>query len=771
MGWFKKIQLRVSPLHQLKQHPGPDGSTEYQSEGEDPQFDLQPMEGFSKILPGWHVFTADMVLLEGGLVTPCFYPDYGEGLSEATRIDLPEPDARGRIKAVVLIKGRLRSLRFDPTIHPARFSIQSLSIRKLSRLGALLKMLHGIHRGAARELDEHGGAFGALRVFLRHAFRGEVTLGGDHVAQLYKEVTINNEYGYMHWAALFDARTAAKKEQERLRITALKQRPLISIVLPTHETALPFLRKCIESVCNQTYPYWQLCIADDASSPPVRHVLQEYADSDPRIVLHLRNQHGHIAKTSNDALGCVSGEYVGFLDHDDMLAPGALTEVAMAIVQNQHGRLFYSDEDKVDESGNRYDPHFKPAWNPELLLSQNYICHFLVVHTALVREVGGFRAGFEGAQDHDLILRCTEKLQRHQIVHIPKVLYHWRATAGSTALGHGEKNYAQEAGRLAVQQHLARTGEAAEVDSLPSGYYSARRKLPVDAPLATIVIPSRDQKQMLSACIDSILSKTEYPNYHIVVVDNGSVESDARSYLAELRGNPRVTVVDYAVPFNFSAIINRGVRHAQGGLLCVLNNDVEVITPGWLDEMAVHALRPEVGVVGCMLYYPDDTVQHAGVVLGIGGVAGHVHSRLIRGGGGYMGRAHIAQNLSAVTGACMVMRREVFDQAGGFDEGMPVAFNDIDFCLRLLQLGYLNVWTPRAELYHHESASRGAEDTPSKIARFNLETSAMKRRWGSVLRKDPAYNPNLSLDGSHFELAFPPRVAGDIIARSLAPRP
>ena len=745
-----------------------DGSTEYESVGDDPQFNLNATTSVSGIRPGWQLFSARVQMVEGELISPCFYPDYGEGLSEGNRIDLPEPDAEGRIEGVVLIKGRLRSLRFDPSIHPGRFRIHSLSIRRLSRLGALLRMLQRIHSGSGKQVDESGGALGALLVFLRHASRGRLTTGADHVVQRYREAMRNNAHGYAHWAALFDPRTPVKQEQERQRIIALQRQPLISIVLPTHETPVHFLRKCIDSVLGQAYSNWQLCIADDASSPAVRHVLREYADSDSRIVLHVRDEHGHIVKTSNDALKYVSGEYVGFLDHDDKLADGALTEIAAAIADNPEGRLFYSDEDKVDESGNRYDPHFKPAWNPELLLSQNYICHFLVVQAALVREVGGFRTGFEGAQDHDLVLRCTERLQAHQIVHIPKVLYHWRAIAGSTALGHGEKNYAQEAGRMAVEQHLARKGEGASVECLSSGYYSVKRKLPADTPLVTIVIPSRDQKHLLSACIDSILSKTDYPNYRIVIVDNGSLESDAVAYLAGLRNHPLVTVIDYAVPFNFSAIVNHGVSHASGELLCVLNNDIEVITPGWLGEMVVQALRPEVGVVGCMLYYPDNTVQHAGVVLGIGGVAGHVHSRLIRGDGGYFGRAHIAQNFSAVTGACMVVRRQVFERVGGFDEGIPVAFNDIDFCLRIVQCGYFNVWTPRAELYHHESASRGAENTPEKIVRFNLETSAMMRRWGKVLKQDPAYNPNLSLDSSHFELAFPPRLASNVIARSLA---
>ncbi|MGH8060854.1 MAG: glycosyltransferase family 2 protein [Pseudoxanthomonas sp.] len=753
--WSRKIRLRLDPIHQLGSQASADDIVEYRAEGQDPQFNATPEAGLSALVPGWYQLSIQLQLLDGEIITPCFYPDYGEGLSEATRIDLPEPDDDGRIRCVVLFKGRLRALRFDPTIHRAHFRMEQPRLKRISRPWALLQMLRGIQDVTDRMFWED--AIGALVEFCRLAVKGRISQGADRLVARYQEVHRQQAHGYTHWIALFDSPSPARLERARLRIEGLVRRPLLSLLLPTHNTPVALLRKCIDSVRDQVYENWELCIADDASSASVRRVLNEYAAKDPRIKLHLRAHHGHICEASNDALGLATGEYLGFLDHDDELSPEALGEMVMAIEANPDARLFYSDEDKIDESGKRFDPHFKPAWSPDLLRSQNYLCHFVVLETQLVRMVGGLRPGFEGAQDHDLLLRCVEKLRHDQVVHIPKVLYHWRATAGSTALGGEQKPYSLEAGRRAVEQHLARTGATATVEVTQGGYYNVRRKLDRAAPAVTIVIPTRDRKYLLSACVESILEKTDYPNYHIVVVDNGSVDDDARQYLAELHENPRITVLAYAAPFNFSAIINHAVRHANGEVLCILNNDVEVITRGWLDEMVAEALRPEVGVVGCMLYYPDNTIQHAGVVLGIGGVAGHVHSRLHKGANGYLGRAAVKQNFTALTGACIVLRREVFKEVSGLDESLPVAFNDIDFCMRVARKGYLNVWTPNAELYHHESASRGLENTPEKRARFDLEVSAMQRRWAAQLQQDPAYNPNLTLDGCHFELAFPPR--------------
>jgi GT2 family glycosyltransferase len=380
-----------------------------------------------------------------------------------------------------------------------------------------------------------------------------------------------------------------------------------------------------------------------------------------------------------------------------------------------------------------------------------------VIRTALVRAVGGFRKGFEGSQDHDLILRCTERLAPGQIHHVPKVLYHWRAIEGSTALVREAKDYASAAGVRAVADHLLRTGRDAETEELPHGHYRVRWRLPQGAPKVSIIIPTRDRVELLRVCVQSIRKITQYPDYEIVIVDNQSAEPETLAYLDTLRHESGIRVLPYDAPFNYSAINNRAASQCSGALLCLLNNDIEVIRPDWLSEMVGQALRPEVGAVGAMLYYPDGTIQHAGVILGVGGVANHAFLGQPAGSPGHGARALVTQDLSAVTGACMVMRRDVYERVGGLDEQLRVAFNDIDFCLRVQQAGYRVVWTPFAELCHHESASRGNDDTPEKRQRFVNEVEFMQQRWGEELLHDPAYNPNLSLESPNFDLAFPPR--------------
>ncbi|MBF6025826.1 glycosyltransferase family 2 protein [Lysobacter niastensis] len=752
LGRFRGIGLELHAQNQLRIDDAARGAGRYESLGEDPQFDVRVAGGVGRLAAGWYLLTGHCQVKDGEIIAPCFYPDYGEGQSEATRIDLAEPDSEGRLRSLVLIKRRLRMLRLDPTIHRATFEISGLRLRRISRPQAMLEMLRGIGRSPCRSAD----AKPALAAFLRQAFRGRLSAGADMLHRRYLEAQRETDRGYQQWTALFGARAGMRRTFERAQ--ALSRHPVISIVVPVHNTPPALLHSCIDSVLSQSYPHWQLCIVDDVSShAPVRELLAQYAQKDARIQVRYRTEHGHICASSNDAIAMAEGEYVGFLDHDDELSPDALYEVAKALHEHPDAHLIYSDEDKIDEAGRRFDPHFKPAWNPDLLRALNYVCHFTVIRADLVRRVRGLRAGFEGAQDHDLVLRCTEHLQREQIVHIPKVLYHWRAIPGSTAMGVSNKPYALEAGRRAVEEHYTRIGRPCRVEITADGHYRGQWLASADTPKVSIIIPTRDKVELLRTCIDSIFEKTTYPDYDLVVVDNGSIEADAKAYLEQLRGHERVTVLDYAAPFNYSAIINHAVARTTADIVCLLNNDIEVITPQWLDHLAAHAARPEVGVVGAMLYYPNDTIQHAGVVLGIGGVAGHVHARMERGTGGYIGRAGVTHNLTAVTGACMVMRRSVFDEVEGMDESLPVAFNDVDLCIRIHKRGYDNVWTPQSELYHHESASRGIEDTPEKQARFALEADRMKRKWGEYLRHDPAYNPNLSLDSCSFDLAFPPR--------------
>lgn len=570
---------------------------------------------------------------------------------------------------------------------------------------------------------------------------------------------LSNSYpgnNFSEWARVFDTPSEAELSRQRHKAAALPDAPLISVLMPTYNTPEIWLRRAIESVLAQSWPHWELCIADDASTEPhVRTVLEEYRRRDARIKVVLRECNGHISAASNSALELALGDFIALLDHDDELPPDALYWVAGEIAEHPDAMLIYSDEDKIGTDGERKEPYFKPDWNPDLFLSQNMVSHLGVYQTALVRELGGFREGYEGSQDYDLALRVTERAQPGQIRHIPRVLYHWRTIAGSTSLGGGEKSYATDAALRAISSHLARGHIAAEARAMDGpGMYRVRYALPAAPPLVSLIIPTRNGLELLRHCVDCIRTKTRYPNYEILIVDNGSDDPATLEYLEALEGQTRI--LRDPRPFNYSALNNAAVRQARGELIGLLNNDLEVISPDWLDEMVSHARRPGIGAVGARLWYPDDTLQHGGVIL-VGGVAAHAHRLVPKGSAGYGGRAILIQNFSAVTAACMVLRKDIFEQAGGFDENLVVTFNDVDLCLKIQALGYRNLWTPYAELYHHESATRGHDNTPEKTERFADEVRQMKKRWGDLLRNDPAYNPNLTLDREDFSLAWPPR--------------
>lgn len=569
---------------------------------------------------------------------------------------------------------------------------------------------------------------------------------------------------YEHWVREFDTPTAATLDALRARAAALRDAPLISVLMPVFNPAECWLDRAIASVRAQVYPHWELCIADDASTlPHVRAVLERHAREEPRIKLCFRPENGHISAASNSALALATGATCALFDHDDELAPHALYCVAETLLAHPDAELIYSDEDKIDETGLRFDPHFKPAWNPDLLTSQNYVSHLATLRTATVRALGGFRPGFEGAQDWDLFLRVTAQARADRIHHVPRVLYHWRAVEGSTAMQLQEKDYAVQAARRALEEHFARRGEPATLHLITGTHWHVRRPRPSPAPLVTLVIPTRNGRELLATCLESILAKTDYPNFEILLADNDSDDPALFAYYEELKARlpGRFEVLPCPGPFNYAAINNRAVRHAHGDLIGLLNNDLEATHPEWLDELVAHAVRPDIGCVGTRLLYPDGHVQHAGVITGLGGVAGHAFKGYTRDEPGTpQFRPHLAHNVSAVTAACLLVRREVYLRARGLDEsGLAVAFNDVDFCLKVQALGLRNLYTPFAELVHHESASRGAEDTPEKIRRFQAEIDVVKARWGEQLLHDPAYNPNLTLDAEDFGLAYPPRVA------------
>jgi O-antigen biosynthesis protein len=575
--------------------------------------------------------------------------------------------------------------------------------------------------------------------------------------KLAKAVHFNGTYS--EWINSYDSLNELTRNRIRKKILHLPQKPLISIVLPVYNPPTEFLSDAIDSVLKQLYPYWELCIADDASTDPdIISLLANYARKDDRIKVLFRKENGHISKASNSALGLATGDFVALLDHDDKLSEHALYFIAEAINQNPKASLIYSDEDKIDESGKRSQPHFKCDFNYELFLAQNMICHLCVFKHSLLAKVGGFRVGYEGSQDYDLILRILDYIDFSEIVHVPRILYHWRAIAGSTALDCSAKSYAAEAGRKAVYEHLQRCGTNAEVTPAPESpsHNRVHFPLPDPLPLVSIIIPTRDRVDLLSVCVHSILERTSYSNYEIIIIDNGSTETGTLNFFNNLPGK-NIQVFRDESAFNFSALNNYGAHVAQGEMICLMNNDIEILTPDWLKEMVSFAHRPEIGCVGARLWYPSGLLQHGGVIIGIGGVAGHAHLNRLRGDRGYFNRAVLHQSLSAVTAACLLIRREVFEQVGGLDESLAVAFNDVDFCLRVREAGYRNVWTPYAEMIHHESATRGYETTPEKQARFTKEVQFMKERWGNKLLIDPAYNPNLSLDELDFSYAFPPR--------------
>ncbi|NJO47850.1 MAG: tetratricopeptide repeat protein [Oscillatoriales cyanobacterium RM2_1_1] len=523
-------------------------------------------------------------------------------------------------------------------------------------------------------------------------------------------------------------------------IKLMTYKPLVSIITPVYNTPEKFLKQAIDSVLEQIYPYWELCLADDASTKSwVKPMLEEYASKDSRIKVVFREENGHICAASNSALELATGEFIALLDHDDVLTPEALYEVVLLLNQHPEADMIYSDEDKMDQYGQRIFPYFKPDWCPDSFLSRMYTCHLGVYRRSILNQIGNFRMGFEGSQDYDLVLRFTE--QTEKIFHIPKILYSWRQHEDSTAFDPSSKLYAYKAAEKAITEAFLRRGENGKIISdhvnLP-GQYTIRYEIE-DYKLVSIIIPTRNLGQTLDQCLRSIFEKSTYPNYEVIVIDNGSDEPETLGIFEywEEKEPERFKYYELDIPFNYPKINNFGVKKASGDFIVLLNNDTEVVTPDWLEAMVEQAQRPSIGAVGALLLYPDDTIQHAGVVLGIGGVAGHSHKGFPAINSGYYNQLTTVNNYSAVTGACLMCRREVYEQVGGLDETLAVAFNDVDFCLKLIKQGYRNICLPYAVLYHYESKSRGYEDTPEKEARFKQESKLMKQRWGELLKNDP----------------------------------
>lgn len=576
------------------------------------------------------------------------------------------------------------------------------------------------------------------------------------------------QYGdYGGWIKYNEPKDADLKKQMNVKF---KIAPKISVIVPMYNTKEKFFKDLVNCMINQTYSNWELCLAD--GSPKQNENLKKYIEQDERIKYKFLNENKGIAENTNAAIEMATGDYIALLDHDDILADYALYEVVYAINKFPNSEFLYSDEDKIDENDNRYDAYFKPDFAPDTLRCQNYICHFSIFKKELMDKLEGFRADYDGAQDYDIFLRMSENAKPENITHIPKILYHWRVHSESTAkLNSNAKNYAFEAGKKAIEDHLKRVGlDGTVTEGCIEGIYRVDYKV-IGNPKVSIVIPNKDGKDILKVCVDSVLEKTTYSNYEIIVVENNSTSEEIYEYYKEIIKNDKVRVVNYNTGkeikdenecsleftnqnrrevkpgFNYSAIINFGVKFAEGEYSIQLNNDTELMTPNWLELMVGFCQREDVGAVGVKLYFPDETIQHAGIIVGIGGIAGNRFKSIPKDGHGYFAKESMIENLSAVTGACLMAKTRIYEEVDWMDETLAVAFNDVDFCLKIREKGYLVVFNPFVEFWHFESKSRGQEDSPEKIKRFQGEICRFEQKWGEILDSgDPYYNVNLSLD-------------------------
>lgn len=746
LGMFGiKNSLKLIPLNDLKK-----SENGWISFGTDPSFliDGTFISGWNEL--SWKSNAGDSIPLK-------MYWDNGEGFSEGRSLIIGEiVTGYSNTKTYLYIPDEALAIRLDPGEKEMEFSFTHLKVKKVSRIFIIMKAFKNycIQRGYGyRGIGSLTRK--ALNVIKTRGIKA-IWVNAKHTLEYNGNNTTND---YNKW---LDKNGVLEKDVSQINdeIEAFEYKPLISIILPVYNVEELWLRKCIDSVLAQYYSNWELCISDDASTKlHIKKVLEEYKARDSRIKVVYRTENGHISRSSNSALEIATGEFIALLDHDDELTLDALFENVSLINRFRDADVIYSDEDKISTKGERFSPFFKPDWSPDLLLSQMYICHLTVYRKSLVDQVGGFREGYEGSQDFDLILRVTELT--NNIYHIPKILYHWRAIQSSTASSGSSKDYTHIAGLKAVKDAVTRRKLPAIVESIEghSNVYLTRFE-PVGNPKISIIIPTKNMHSVLKTCLDSIFTKTKYPNFEVVIIDNGSTEQEVfdlyKYWEAQEKERFKVYVLD--IPFNYSKLNNFGAEKADGDLLLLLNNDVEVITEDWLQEMAGQAIRPEVGAVGACLYYPDKSLQHGGVVLGIGGVAGHSHKYFDSEHSGYYRRLKIISNYTAVTAACLMIKKKVFFEVGGLEEHLQVAFNDVDFCLKIHVKGYYNIWLPHVKLFHYESKSRGHEDTPEKQARFRSEIEWMRKQWGDILDNDKFYNPNLTKEREDFSLGEPYKI-------------
>ncbi|MEM8987273.1 MAG: glycosyltransferase [Pseudomonadota bacterium] len=747
--WKRRFEYSLEPLKSVEEQ-----DARYFSLDQDPQMRLaSTQQGFPS---GWVAVSYDP-LQSPSVLRPRLYADDGQGWTErwSARLASAASGAGRTEETFCRLPDIVYGLRFDPMDTPGAFQIGSLNIREISHIELFI--------GLARKKIESRKAHNLkLTDYIGWIWRRLREGGLTHIK--HKLVDQGDSNSYEAWINAFHDLSDEDGQAILKDIETLKKRPLISVIMPTYNTPPQYLRQAIDSVKRQLYSDWELCISDDCSTDPqTRELLQLYENSDPRIKIHWRTQNGGISQTNNSAIAIAKGEYCAFLDHDDELTPHALYMIARAVEDNDCADIIYTDSDNITETGHRFDPFFKPDWNYDLLLAFNYFNHLTAYRTQIIKDVGGFKSEYDGSQDYDLALRAIEKAHKDGIIHVPHILYHWRVL--STSFSKTQKQEAVDAGQKALQSHFDRIGGGAEIEPCPRTeiFHKARFTFDNEPPLVSILIPTRDQLNLLYRCVDSILKKTTGVDYEILIINNQSKEQDTLTYFDEIQKKTNVRVINFNNPFNFSAINNFAADHAHGNILAFVNNDIEVITPNWLEEMTKHAMRPDIGAVGAKLYYEDETIQHGGVICGIGAngkdaIAGHAHRHFPKNAKGYFWRLLVTHQVSAVTAACMVMRKTIFDEAGGFDaEHLPIAYNDVDLCLKIRALGYANLWTPDAELYHFESKSRGADTFGDKKVRLQNDVTFMREKWGDDVLLDPYYNPNLTLNTEDFALAFPPR--------------
>jgi O-antigen biosynthesis protein len=723
---------------------------EYEATGNTPSFEMI----FAPALPqrGWYYLEAALVRNNGNREAGIRADIRGESIT----IPIPT-NLRGTVREVFYLPSNVTALHWSPTAAPGFFSQSQLLLHKITPLESTLRrisrVLFDLWRFRSRTTATRVGLtwWGAIRN-LQDAYQCTATL---RIKRL-----MSNDYSA--FIALNDTLKKADIRAMQKQVPQLPLRPVISLIMPVQAPIEEFFRAALDSVSGQIYPHWELLLAGDFSAvSQCSAIANEYRSKNAQVKIISVKLGANLAATFNSALELAQGEFVARINQHDQIPPQALFLLAREINKHPDADLIYTDDDNIDDTNKRLDPRFKPDWNPDMFFSYNYLANLTLYRHTRMLKLGGYRPGFEGAEGYDLSLRYLRDTPATKIRHIPRVLYHSRTTSQPLALtpsplrgeGWGEgKGAAHQSGKRALSAYFEGSGITVEDGPAPNLYH-IKHPLPTQPPLVSIIIPTRDKVEILRACIESILQKTDYENWEMLVVDNQSVEPQTHTYFEQIQRDTRIKVIRYEKPFNYSAMNNYAVQFSQGEILALLNNDVEVITGEWLSEMVSHAMRPEIGAVGAKLLYSNGLVQHAGVILGIGGVAGHAHKYLKGCDHGYCHRAIISQNLSAVTGACLVVRKSIYEEVGGLNEvSLAVAFNDIDFCLKLLAAGYQNIYTPYAKLYHHESISRGHNDTPEKHAVYVQELDYMKNSWGDRLKLDPAYNPNLTLEFENFFL-------------------